>query len=123
MRSRPVVGLICDHRTIEDLSAQSVFDLYITAIRDGARALPLLIPALDSPLSCEDILTSVDGLLFTGYLAADPPDGALANHFALRRQQCKDAEQNQHEDHNHDHREDEQIALRSPGRLRRAECS
>jgi putative glutamine amidotransferase len=73
MRSRPVVGLICDHRVIEDLSAQSVFDLYITAIRDGARALPLLIPALDPPLSCEDILASVDGLLFTGSISNVAP--------------------------------------------------
>ena len=73
MRARPVVGLICDHRVIEDLPAQSVFDLYITAIRDGARALPLLIPALDPPLSCEDILESVDGLLFTGSISNVAP--------------------------------------------------
>ena len=66
MHPRPVVGLICDHRVIEEMPAQSVFDLYVTAIRDGAHALPLLIPALDPALSCEDILASVDGLLFTG---------------------------------------------------------
>jgi putative glutamine amidotransferase len=39
---------------------------YIAALRDGAGALPLLIPALDPPLAPEDILASVDGLLFSG---------------------------------------------------------
>jgi len=39
---------------------------YIVAVRDGAGALPLLIAALDPPLAPEDILASVDGLLFSG---------------------------------------------------------
>jgi putative glutamine amidotransferase len=39
---------------------------YIAALRDGAGALPLLIPALDPPLAPEDILASIDGLLFSG---------------------------------------------------------
>jgi putative glutamine amidotransferase len=41
-------------------------DEYIVAVRDGAGALPLLIPATDDPLPVEDILAAVDGLLFTG---------------------------------------------------------
>jgi putative glutamine amidotransferase len=39
---------------------------YIAAVRDGAHALPLLIPVLDPPLAVDDIVASVDGLLFTG---------------------------------------------------------
>jgi putative glutamine amidotransferase len=39
---------------------------YIAALRNGTGALPLLIPALDPPLAPEDILASVDGLLFSG---------------------------------------------------------
>jgi putative glutamine amidotransferase len=39
---------------------------YIAAVRDGAGAMPLLIPALDPPLAPEDILANVDGLLFSG---------------------------------------------------------
>ena len=42
------------------------YDQYLSAVRDGAGALPLLIPALDPPLATEDILASVDGLLFVG---------------------------------------------------------
>jgi putative glutamine amidotransferase len=41
-------------------------DEYITAIRDGAAALPLLIPSTDAPLEAGDVLAAVDGLLFTG---------------------------------------------------------
>lgn len=66
MRKRPVVGLICDCRMIEGQSAHLVLEPYVAAIRDGAGALPLLIPALDPPLANEDILEAVDGLLFTG---------------------------------------------------------
>jgi len=62
----PVVGIVCDHRMIEEAQAQVVLEAYVSAVRDGAGALPLLIPALDPPLSCEDILASVDGLLFPG---------------------------------------------------------
>ena len=39
---------------------------YITAVREGARALPFLIPSLPEPLSPDEILSVVDGLLFTG---------------------------------------------------------
>ena len=74
MRGRPVVGLVCDHRTIDGMPAQLAFEFYISAIRDGAEALPLLIPALDPPLACEDILASVDGLLFTGSESNVAPD-------------------------------------------------
>jgi putative glutamine amidotransferase len=39
---------------------------YIAALRDGAGALPLLIPALDPPLAPADILARMDGLLLSG---------------------------------------------------------
>lgn len=41
-------------------------DEYIRAIKDGAQALPLLIPSTDSALNAADILAAVDGLLFPG---------------------------------------------------------
>ena len=39
---------------------------YVAAVRDGAGALPLLIPVLEPALANEDILSAVDGLLLTG---------------------------------------------------------
>ena len=39
---------------------------YISAIRDGAKALPFLIPSLGPALEPEMILAHVDGLLLTG---------------------------------------------------------
>jgi putative glutamine amidotransferase len=64
--SRPIVGLVCDHRMVEDHPFHMADEKYIAALRDGAGALPLLIPALDPPLMYVDILASVDGLLFGG---------------------------------------------------------
>ena len=64
--SRPSVGLVCDHRRIGKHPFHMAGEEYIAALRDGAGALPLLIPALDPPLTPEDILASVDGLLFSG---------------------------------------------------------
>lgn len=66
MPKRPVVGLICDHRRIDDNDAHLVLEPYVTAAREGAGALPLLIPVLPSPLDPVDILAAVDGLVFTG---------------------------------------------------------
>lgn len=41
-------------------------DEYITALRDGSGALPLLIPSRDAPLPVAEVLAAVDGLVFTG---------------------------------------------------------
>jgi putative glutamine amidotransferase len=63
-----------------------VGEKYITAVRDGADALPLLIPVLPNPIPADEILASIDGLLFTGspsnvspsrYGGPAPRDGVL----------------------------------------------
>ncbi|MGA7674825.1 MAG: gamma-glutamyl-gamma-aminobutyrate hydrolase family protein [Rhizomicrobium sp.] len=64
--SRPIVGLVCDHRMVEDQPYHLANEKYLAALRDGVGALPLLIPALDPPLELQDILASVDGFLFSG---------------------------------------------------------
>ena len=64
--SRPVAGIVCDHRVIDEHFVHLAGEKYINAIRYGADALPLLIPSLDPPLADEDVLAGVDGLLFTG---------------------------------------------------------
>jgi putative glutamine amidotransferase len=62
----PIVGIICDRKNLGDHAFHIVGEKYINAVRDGAGALPLLIPALTPPLDPQSILASVDGLLFTG---------------------------------------------------------
>jgi len=63
---RPVVGITADFRMLGAHPFHAVGEKYITAVRDGAETLPLLIPVLDPPISPEEILSSVDGLFFTG---------------------------------------------------------
>ena len=67
MRTRlPVVGIPCDRKRLGDHAFHMVGEKYIEAVRDGAGALPVLIPVLTPLLDAEEILASVDGLLFTG---------------------------------------------------------
>jgi putative glutamine amidotransferase len=62
----PIVGLVCDRRVFDGMPVHQANDEYITAVRDGAGAVPLLIPSSDTPLPVADVLAAVDGLLFTG---------------------------------------------------------
>jgi putative glutamine amidotransferase len=62
----PVVGIVCDHRMIGPHPFHAVGEKYITAVRDGAQTLPLLIPSLDPAIPPTEILSAVDGLFFTG---------------------------------------------------------
>jgi putative glutamine amidotransferase len=66
MSRRPIVGIPSDRRMVGHHPFHAVGDKYIVAVRDGAGAIPLLIPVLDDPISPDEILASVDGLLFTG---------------------------------------------------------
>ena len=52
----PVVGLVCDRRVFDGMALHQVNDEYVTAIRDGADALPLLIPSCDPALPVAQVL-------------------------------------------------------------------
>jgi len=63
-----------------------VGEKYIAAVRDGAGAVPFLIPVLPNPIPPDEFLDSIDGLLFTGspsnvspkhYGGTAPRDGVL----------------------------------------------
>jgi putative glutamine amidotransferase len=67
MSKRPfIVGIPCDHRMVGHHPFHMVGEKYITAVRDGAEALPVLIPVLPHSIPAAEILASVDGLFFTG---------------------------------------------------------
>jgi putative glutamine amidotransferase len=63
---RPVVGIPADYRMTGAHPFHMVGEKYISAVREGADALPLLIPVLDPPLAPKELLERVDGLLLTG---------------------------------------------------------
>src|SRR5581483_11716297 len=65
-RKPPIVGIPCDHRMVGRHPFHMAGEKYITAVRGGAGALPLLIPVLPDPLPPQEILAAVDGLLFPG---------------------------------------------------------
>jgi putative glutamine amidotransferase len=71
-----VVGLVTDRRVHDDMPVHQANDEYVTAIRDGSGALPLLIPSPGAPLPIAAILAAVDGLLFTG-----APSNVAPSHY------------------------------------------
>src|SRR5690348_4848622 len=82
----PVIGFPSDHRMIGKHPFHMVGEKYISAVRESTGAVTLLIPSLPAPIPPEEILASVDGLLFTGspsnvsprhYSGAAPRDGVL----------------------------------------------
>ena len=65
----PVRGaglLDCSARDAIGIGKVGVGEKYIAAVADGARAIPVLIPALGDGLDLEDLLERFDGLLLTG---------------------------------------------------------
>jgi putative glutamine amidotransferase len=71
-----VVGIVSDRRVVDGMAMHTVNDEYVTALRDGAGALPLLIPSTDAPLDIGAVLDAVDGLLFTG-----APSNVAPHHY------------------------------------------
>lgn len=70
------VGIVCDRRIHDGMAVHQANDEYITAVRDGAAALPLLIPATRAPLDAVQLLAAVDGFLFTG-----APSNVAPSHY------------------------------------------
>jgi len=66
MSAKPVIGIPADRRFLDPHPFHVVGEKYATAIRDGADALPFLIPALGNSLDAKMVLQRVDGILLTG---------------------------------------------------------
>ena len=66
MGATPVVGIPADRRQLDPHPFHVVGEKYATAIRDGADALPFLIPALGGSIDAAAVLRRVDGILLTG---------------------------------------------------------
>jgi putative glutamine amidotransferase len=70
---RPRVGLVCDTGRDDGHVIHRVNQEYVEAVRDGAGALPLLIPALNPPLDVAELVASFDGFCFTGAVSNVDP--------------------------------------------------
>jgi len=66
MQPKPLIGISADRRVLDPHPFHVVGEKYITAIRDGAGAVPFLIPALGDSIPGDEILAKVDGLFLTG---------------------------------------------------------
>jgi putative glutamine amidotransferase len=65
-RKRPVIGLPADRRIIGHHPFHAVGEKYLLAVAQAADAVPVIIPALGDMVSVDEILSAVDGLVFTG---------------------------------------------------------
>jgi putative glutamine amidotransferase len=67
MTSRPpIVGIPCDRRMVGKHPFHMAGEKYIAAVRESTGAVTLLIPVLPDAIATEELLATVDGLLFTG---------------------------------------------------------
>jgi putative glutamine amidotransferase len=63
---RPLIGIPADRRMVGDHAFHMVGEKYARAVMEAARGVPLLIPALAEELGFDELLTRLDGLVFTG---------------------------------------------------------
>jgi len=66
MERKPLVGITADFTQLGAHASHTVGDKYVAAIVDGAHAFAMVLPALGDRQSIDDVLDTVDGLLFTG---------------------------------------------------------
>jgi putative glutamine amidotransferase len=84
----PVIGIPCDYRMVGHHPFHMAGDKYVRAVRESTGAVTVLLPSPSEPIPSEDILATVDGLLFTGspsnvaprhYNGAAARDGVLSD--------------------------------------------
>jgi len=63
---RPLIGIPADRRMVGDHPFHMVGEKYARAVMEAAGAVPLLIPSLAEELGFDELLTRLDGLVFTG---------------------------------------------------------
>jgi putative glutamine amidotransferase len=66
MEKRPLIGIPADRRVLGPQPYHLVGEKYLTAVLDAAGGLPVIVPAIGRELEMEDLLGTVDGLLFMG---------------------------------------------------------
>lgn len=73
MCARPLIGVPADRRVLNPHPYHMAGEKYLTAIRDAAGAMPVVIPALGPSIRPDEWLAHVDGILLTGSLSNVEP--------------------------------------------------
>lgn len=73
MCAKPVIGVPADRRAVEPHLFHMVGEKYLTALRDGADALPFVVPVLGPSIDPRDLLAHLDGILLTGSVSNVEP--------------------------------------------------
>lgn len=63
---RPLIGIPADRRLLGSQAYHLVGEKYLTAVLDAAGGIPVIVPAIGRELALDDLLASLDGLLFMG---------------------------------------------------------
>lgn len=63
---KPIIGIPACRKLIDPHMFHAVGEKYIAAVATAAGGVPLLVPALGGGLAIGSVLSSLDGLLFTG---------------------------------------------------------
>jgi putative glutamine amidotransferase len=71
--ARPLIGIPADRRMVGLHPFHMVGEKYARAVLEAADALPLIIPSLAEELRLDDLLSDLDGILFTGSLSNVEP--------------------------------------------------
>ncbi|PIE46704.1 MAG: gamma-glutamyl-gamma-aminobutyrate hydrolase [Gammaproteobacteria bacterium] len=78
--SKPIIGISCCTKTVENQNAQSVHQKYINCVNDHG-AVPILLPTALAELSnFEQIVPMLDGILLTGSYSNVAPERYGASH-------------------------------------------
>ncbi len=77
MSAKPLIGVPSDRRIVDPHPFHMVGEKYVAAVRDGADAIPFMIPALGDSVDADVILSRIDGLLLTG-----SPSNVEPHHYA-----------------------------------------
>jgi putative glutamine amidotransferase len=63
---KPIIGVSADRRVLAGHAFHMAGEKYLAAVLRGSGALPLVIPSLGDELDLPQLLSELDGLLFTG---------------------------------------------------------
>ncbi len=66
MSARPTIGVSACRRMLDPHPFHMVGEKYLQALIDGARGLPLMIPAMAAGIDIDELLARIDGIFLTG---------------------------------------------------------